>query len=392
MCARAFAGFQAAPCRSAAAGMDDINIVFPDQAAQPAYVEIHGGWLLAVDGQVDMRDTEAGQFRNAHPAVRDNDGLRFCLDQFSGDIDATLLCPAGTKAWNNLHDDRRFMHRGGGHETRQLLLFTKPFNTLRAMQTNPPAAGQALPPVKTLISPQGRQLAYHYEAGEGPLVVYLPGYASDMMATKAQFLAESCAKRGQAYLRFDYSGTGRSPGEFSEGTIGRWTEDALAVIDHVASGPVLLVGSSMGGWIGLHCAVKRRERIHAFIGIAAAPDFTAEIWGSLSPEEKDNLTRRGYHEKPTTLDPLRIYKGFVDDSWNNLILSSPLDLPIPMTLLQGKLDQEVPWPTAQKIKDTVSTGTVDILYVEDGDHRLARPQDLEILDFTVRRLSARLTR
>ena len=258
------------------------------------------------------------------------------------------------------------------------------------MQTNPPVPEQVLPPVKMLTSPQGRELAYHLEEGQGPLVMYLPGYASDMMATKAQYLAKVCAERGQAYLRLDYSGTGRSPGEFSDGTIGRWLEDTLAVLDEVTSGPVVLVGSSMGGWIGLHCAVKRPDRIKAFIGIAAAPDFTEVIRDGLSAAERALLDQRGYHEKPTTLDPLRIYKGFIEDGQKNLILAAPVELAIPVTLLQGKLDREVPWPTAEKIKARIAPTVSDILYVEDGDHRLARPQDLEMLDLVVRDMSARV--
>ena len=256
------------------------------------------------------------------------------------------------------------------------------------MQTNLPASEPALPPVKILTSPQARPLAYRLAEGTGPLVVYLPGYASDMMATKAQFLARACADRGQAYLRLDYSGVGQSPGEFSDGTIGRWIEDALAIIDQVTDGDIVLVGSSMGGWIGLHCAVLRPDRIKAFIGIAAAPDFTEEILQTLSPADKTLFLERGYHEKQTTLDPLRMYKGFIDDGKHHLLLTSPIPLTIPVTLLQGRLDAEVPWATAKRIKDRISPTVAEIIYVEDGDHRLARPQDLAILDAEVFRLSA----
>lgn len=256
------------------------------------------------------------------------------------------------------------------------------------MQTNLPASEPALPPVKILTSPQARPLAYRLAEGTGPLVVYLPGYASDMMATKAQFLARACADRGQAYLRLDYSGVGQSPGEFSDGTIGRWIEDALAIIDQVTDGDIVLVGSSMGGWIGLHCAVLRPDRIKAFIGIAAAPDFTEEILQTLSPADKTLFLERGYHEKQTTLDPLRMYKGFIDDGKHHLLLTSPIPLTIPVTLLQGRQDAEVPWATAQRIKGRISPSAAEIIYVEDGDHRLARPQDLDILDAEVRKLSA----
>lgn len=256
------------------------------------------------------------------------------------------------------------------------------------MQTNPPVIPGDLPPLKMLETPQGRQIAYRHRPGTGPLIVYLHGYASDMMATKAQFLDLRCAARGQGFLRFDCSGNGNSRGDLSEGTIGRWIEDTLAVIDTVAAGPVILVGSSMGGWIGLHCALKRPEKVRAFIGIAAAPDFTSEILDSMTEADKDLCAQRGYHELPTSLEtPLRIYKGLLDDGTAQCLLKGPINLDIPVVLMQGRLDKEVPWATAERIKNAIKPAITEIIYIEDGDHRLALPDDMLQIDSVIERLS-----
>ncbi len=235
----------------------------------------------------------------------------------------------------------------------------------------------------------GRSLAYRYHKGRPdlPAVIYLHGYASDMMATKAQFLDKACAARNQSYLRFDYSGNGLSDGNFGDGTIGRWTEDALAIIDRVTQEQFVLVGSSMGGWIGLQCALKRPERIRGFIGIAAAPDFTDDIWHRRMTEaERTACEKTGYHETGDA-HPLRIYYNFLREGSDHLLLRAPINLSIPVVLLQGRLDREVPWQTAERIRDLITPAQAEIVLIEDGDHRLARPGDMDILDQTVRRLS-----
>jgi pimeloyl-ACP methyl ester carboxylesterase len=256
------------------------------------------------------------------------------------------------------------------------------------MQTNPPALSDTIPPLKMLETPQGRQIAYRHRPGAGPLIVYLHGYASDMMATKAQFFDQRCAARGQGFLRFDCSGNGESSGDISEGTIGHWIEDALAVIDLVADGPVILVGSSMGGWTGLHSALKRPDKVKALIGIAAAPDFTKSILDGMTEEEKPLYHQRGYYELPTSLEnPLRIYKGLLEESPAHFLLEQPITLDIPVVLMQGKLDQEVPWKTAERIKAAVTPALAEIVYIEDGDHRLARIDDMLKIDSVIERLS-----
>lgn len=256
------------------------------------------------------------------------------------------------------------------------------------MQTN---QNTEIPDVKMLETPQGRQIALRYRPGNLPTVLYIHGYASDMMATKAQFFDRTCAARGQAYLRFDCSANGQSPGDFKDGTIGRWIEDALAVIDST-SGPIVLVGSSMGGWIGLHCALKRAQRIKAFIGIAAAPDFTEKIQNAMTQEEKAQAEHDGYYDLPSSLgEPLRLHNALLQEGQKHLLLKQSIKLDIPVVLTQGKLDREVPWQTAEAIREILAPTSAEIVYVEDGDHRLAREQDMMMIDSVIVRLSGQIS-
>lgn len=270
------------------------------------------------------------------------------------------------------------------------LIFPFSFSTLHDVPPPTPDHSADLLAPQTLTLPDGRVIAYRYRKGRPdlPAVIYLHGYASDMMATKAQFLDLACAARDQSYLRFDYSGNGLSNGDFGQGTIGRWTEDALAIIDRVTPEDFVLVGSSMGGWIGLQCALKRPQRIKAFIGIAAAPDFTDDIWHNrMTDTQRRACAEVGYHETDDA-HPLKIYYEFLREGGNHLLLKAPINLTIPVVLLQGKLDREVPWQTAERIKALITPAQAETVFVGDGDHRLARPQDMDLLDGIVRRLSA----
>jgi len=261
------------------------------------------------------------------------------------------------------------------------------------VHTNTTPLVPELPPLKTLKNRRGQALAYRLRPGSAamPQVIYLHGYASDMQATKAQFLDQACANRNQGYLRFDYAGNGQSEGNFAAGTIGDWLDDALLMIDQLVTAPAVLVGSSMGGWIGLHCAKLRPEKIKAFIGIAAAPDFTKVIWNEMTAAEQQACLAQGYLERPSSLDtPLRLYTNFVTEAKQHILLDKPLPLAIPVVLLQGRLDAEVPWQTAFDIQKLITGSQAEIVMVEDGDHRLARPQDMEILDAHVVRLSKQL--
>ncbi len=231
----------------------------------------------------------------------------------------------------------------------------------------------------------GVELAWALREGRGPTVAFLPGFASDMAGTKAMALDEFCAARGQAMLRLDYSGHGASGGAFADGTIGHWMSDALAVIDGVSSGPLLLVGSSMGGWIGLHVALARPDRIFALVGIAAAPDFTESLmWQSMAPPERTRLMADGFIDVPSQYGaPLRITRALIEDGRRHMLLANPIALRVPVRLLQGQRDDDVPWETALKLADRIAGDDVQVTLIKDGDHRLSRPEDLSLLCRTV---------
>lgn len=236
-----------------------------------------------------------------------------------------------------------------------------------------------------------RRLAYQRQVGSVDRfgIIFLSGFASDMTGTKAKFLAERCASGNASFLRFDYRGHGQSSGNFTDGTIGAWFEDTLTVFDQLTTGPQVVVGSSMGGWLGLMLATKRSDRVKAFIGIAAAPDFTEElVWKNLSPKQRESLTRDGtiYDETAPPDERAPITLRLIEEARQHLLLDKPIPLQAPVRLLQGMRDTEVPWPYAQRIADAVTTDDVRITLIKDGDHRLSRPQDLEPLWETVEEL------
>lgn len=228
----------------------------------------------------------------------------------------------------------------------------------------------------------GVRLAWARRDGAGPTVVFLPGFGSDMTGTKVLALRDFCRDRGQALLRLDYSGHGASGGAFRDGTIGRWTADALAVIRHAApDGKLILVGSSMGGWIGLKLAVALGGRVAGFIGIAAAPDFTDTLlWPSLSPAQQEAVMTKGEAEIPSPYGAgFVVTRALIEDGRAQSVLTAPLNLSCPVRLLHGQQDPDVPWRTALAIAERVTGGDVEIVLVKDGDHRLSRPRDLALL-------------
>ena len=224
----------------------------------------------------------------------------------------------------------------------------------------------------------GHSIAYHVLAGKSPGVVFLGGLMSDMTGTKAIALEDHCRAAGRAYLRFDYLGHGASSGVFTDGTIGRWTEDALAVLDGVAEGPQVLVGSSLGGWLMLRVALARPERIDGLVGVAAAPDFTEAMSADLDEDEREALTRDGVVERPSEYseEPYRIARALIEDGRDHLVLNGPIDVRCPVRLLQGMRDDAVPWQTAPRIAEQLTGDDVEVTLVKDGDHRLSRPADL----------------
>jgi pimeloyl-ACP methyl ester carboxylesterase len=237
-----------------------------------------------------------------------------------------------------------------------------------------------------LARPGGATIAYHRLAGTAPGIVFLGGFRSAMTGTKALFLADYCRRRGRAYVRFDYFGHGASSGDFAAGSIGRWREDAIAVIDSLTTGPQVLVGSSMGGWIMLLAALARHERIAALVGIAGAPDFTEELlWPRLSPAQREEIARRGAIVLPSAFDPAGyLYtRALVEDGRRHLLLGAPIALGMPVRLLHGLSDRSVPWQLSLRLAERLASRDVVVNLIKDGDHRLSSPADLARLAQTL---------
>jgi pimeloyl-ACP methyl ester carboxylesterase len=229
-----------------------------------------------------------------------------------------------------------------------------------------------------------RRLAYQRIDGlhGRPSLVFLGGYASDMAGIKANFLAENCAKAGFSFLRFDYRGHGQSGGDFKGGTVGAWFEDTCAVFDQLAKGPQIVVGSSMGGWLALMLAMKMPERVKALIGIAAAPDFTEDLmWEKFTPKQRAQLKRDGMITDETAPPDQRapVTMTLIEEARKHLLLRAPMKIICPVRLLQGVHDAEVPWQHAMRIMEKIMHDDVRLTLIKDGDHRLSRPQDLQLL-------------
>jgi pimeloyl-ACP methyl ester carboxylesterase len=249
------------------------------------------------------------------------------------------------------------------------------------------------PPCPTLIRADGSPIAYrHVAAAAGdrrPGIVFLSGFASDMTGTKGTALEAWARARGRAMLRFDYFGHGQSGGAFRDGTIGRWTADALAVIDDLTAGP-LLVGSSMGGWIMLLAALARPQRVAGLVGIAAAPDFTEDLmWGQMAPARRERLLREGVIREPSAYCDAgyEISLALIEDGRRHLLLRGAIDIPCPVRLLHGMADADVPWQTSLRLSERLVGNDVTLTLIKDGDHRLSREADLRRLFATIEELS-----
>jgi pimeloyl-ACP methyl ester carboxylesterase len=229
---------------------------------------------------------------------------------------------------------------------------------------------------------EDRPLAYRHRPGEGPTIIFLPGYGSDMEGTKALALDAWAQHEGRAFLRFDYGGCGASGGAFEEQSLADWRDDALAMIDQVVEGPVVLLGSSMGGWLMLHAALARPERVAGLVGIAAAPDFTS--WG-FSQEAKLALLQNGRLERPSPYggDPVLFTRTFWESGESLRLLHAPLAIDCPVRLLHGQADSEVPWAYALELAKRLRSADVQTILVKDGDHRLSRDRDIALLIATL---------
>ena len=236
---------------------------------------------------------------------------------------------------------------------------------------------------------RGYSLVARKTEGKPPWVVFLGGFRSDMEGTKAQYLSRWCKKKGHSFLRFDYSGHGVSGGCFEEGTIGQWTQDALEVIDAFCPGPCILVGSSMGGWIMLRVALALGTRVHGLLGIAAAPDFTRDLISKdLSTDEQSVLEREGQITVTSEYDPdgYILTELFIQDGEACCLLDAPLGITVPVRLLQGCEDSEVPWQTALRLSECLQATDVRVQLLKDGDHRLSHPEQLMLISDTLAEL------
>ena len=224
-----------------------------------------------------------------------------------------------------------------------------------------------------LDTDQGRRLAYDRTEGKGPTVVFLGGLKSDKEGTKALHLEAWAKSRGQAFLRFDYSGHGQSSGRFEDGCIGDWHQDTLAAVDALTEGPILPVGSSMGGWQALLLARARPERMAGLVTVAAAPDFTEDsYWAGFSDAQKVELEERGYVELPSDyMEPYRITRRMIEDGRDHLVLRTALPLACPVRCLQGTADTAVSTEVALRLLDHADCPDMRLTLVKDADHRFS---------------------
>ena len=226
------------------------------------------------------------------------------------------------------------------------------------------------------------RLAYRHRRGRGPTLIFLPGYMSDMEGGKATALDAWAGEQQRAMLRFDYAGCGASEGDFEAQTLHGWRADVLSMIDEVVEGPVVLVGSSMGGWLMLLAALAMPERVVGLVGIAAAPDFTS--WG-FSEEEKLTILREGRLAQPSPYGeaPYVTTRAFWESGEALRVLHGPIAIDCPVRLLHGQKDEDVPWTWSLEIMNRVRSADVQAVLIKDGDHRLSRPSDIALLKATV---------
>jgi len=241
-------------------------------------------------------------------------------------------------------------------------------------------------------SPHGRRLAYRYTASSASDLTYvwLCGFKSDITGSKVMCLEAWAKEAGHGFLAFDYSGHGESGGAFEDGTISQWREDALDAIDGLTDGALVLVGSSMGGWMALLSGLARRERIAGMVLIAPAPDFTEKLmWPEFTPRQQEEIMSEGKTLRPSDYgDPYPITKALIEDGRSWQILDEPIDLACPVRILQGAEDPDVPWRHAFRLVEAMTTPDLVFTLIKDGDHRLSREQDIARLLATCAEVAA----
>ena len=250
--------------------------------------------------------------------------------------------------------------------------------------TSSAAAGQPPTFVEVGQGDAARRIAVRARAGSAPGLFWLGGFKSDMQGTKAIALDAWAAEHGRACVRFDYSGHGESGGDFIDGTIGRWLEESVAVFERFCAGPQVVIGSSMGGWMGLLLAreLARRQATRASLAglvlIAPAPDFTEELmWKGFSPEVRQEIETRGVWLRPSEYgEPYPITRNLIEEGRKHLLLGSAIEVGCPVRILQGAQDPDVPWRHAFALAHRLPADDVVLTVIQDGDHRLSRPQDI----------------
>ncbi len=243
-------------------------------------------------------------------------------------------------------------------------------------------------------------IAVRARPGHNPGLVWLGGYRSDMIGTKAEAIDRWAAENGHAYVRHDYSGHGDSGGSFADGTISRWLGESIAVFDQITSGPQILIGSSMGGWIALRMIQElnragESNRVAGLVLLAPAPDFTVELMEpELTDTQKLSLEEKGYFEEPSEYsdEPNIFTKALFNDGHQNRVLSGLIDTRCPVHILQGQADPDVPFTLALKLMEHLPADDATLTLVKDGDHRLSRPQDLDLLIRTIERMARQARR
>lgn len=237
--------------------------------------------------------------------------------------------------------------------------------------------------------PDNRRIAYHLTPGRLPGVIFMGGFKSDMTGSKALALETFCKNRGQRFLRFDYTGHGESSGRFVDGTIGSWKQDMLDVLDQLTEGKSILIGSSMGAWIMLLAGLTRPEKVLALIGIASAPDFTeALVWKKLQPKQKQDLEEKGVFYAPSCNgeDPYPITMTLIKEARTHLLLDKDISIFVPVRLLHGLDDQDVPWQNSISLMEKLQSNDIRLQLIKGGNHRLSEPEHLELLCATLEQL------
>lgn len=244
--------------------------------------------------------------------------------------------------------------------------------------------------IETITRSNNETIAYHKSGGQSddqkPGVVFLGGSQSNMNATKAMAISQFCEKDGRACVRFDYYGHGQSSGEYKDGTIGHWLDDTLAIIDKTTTGPLILVGSSLGGWLMFLAALLRPERVVKLVGISAAPDFTEELmWHEMTGAQKTEVMEKGLIKLPSGYpdSPYIIAKKLIEEARQHLLLGNPIDIHCPVHLFQGMQDDEVPTDYPIRIAELLASADVTITMVKDATHGFSKPNQLNLIEAAI---------